>query len=607
MRRSPYVGLGGVWLCAALSAGAGVGLAGPALGQGASTPAAVSAERQREGRLAYETGLLLHEQGEYEAAIGVLIESIAADPSREEAYRALTAAQVEGAQARLALALDAADGGDLPAAARHARKAAELDGENHDAVAAARSITDPSAVLTAAQHERFDQAQSLTDDRQWGLARRQLAALVAEAPLFLPGRSALQRAAYFEGRANAMANEGVALMQQHRLTPAVEQLSGAVGIWPYHPDAGASLEQALAGQRRAVGLAEDAVSAMGEDELDTALDLARQALAVDSANAQARGLERDARRSLAQRATTRGNHSRQAERYDAARDHYHEALDIVPGYPDARRGLAQTYLGQGRSLADEGRPGAALLAYLAGGEHDRRAVRGALADGEQALLGRDELAVSYAIDVPDHTSALGVGSAGLLAELRTQRHPDYLRRGVDADETRYGVRVRITDTDITLRRVRSASSSYYSTGGVASGYTRWEKRGGVDCTVTITDRATGAVVDTWDANRWVTFSDTQQYVVGSSLQRSYWTLPSDSAIADRLARDLADAVWPAVRDRLTLARAQALLAESVELSAAGDADAALEREVAATVLAGQVNGREGERALRELARRVMGE
>ena len=205
----------------------------------------VSSAEARDARQAYEAGLLLHGQGEYEAAILVYIESIAADPSQDAVYRALTAAQVAGAEQRLERAINAADAGDLPTAARHARRAAELDGENEDAVTAARSLSDASAVLSASQYHRYAHGQALTEDRQWGLAKREFAGLVDELPLYLPARAAQHRAAYFEGRANTMANEGVALMQQHRLTPAVEQLSGAVAIWPYHPDAVAALEQAV--------------------------------------------------------------------------------------------------------------------------------------------------------------------------------------------------------------------------------------------------------------------------------------------------------------------------------------------------------------------------
>lgn len=594
---SPPRRLGG-WVVCGVLAGAGAWVLAPGVAQAQDT-ASVSASAEREARLAYEAGLLLHREGSFEAAAEQFVQAIGQDPSMGRAYAALTDAQVMASRDRVLRALRAADEGDLANAQRHAQKAVEMDGENPQAVAIAQSFADPSALLTAAQRTAFEQATRLTDDQQWRLARQQFAALVEQVPLFLPGRAALHRATHFEGRAVEMANRGIALMQQRRLGPAVEQLAGAVAVWPYHPDAAASLEQAQTMQRNAEATAQRATAAFAAADYEHALQLAEEARAQDRSNATARGIVRDAQRGLADLAVQQGATQLAEGDFAAAKQAYAEALEHIGGFPDARRGMARAYDAQAQQLADEGRPGAALLAYQAGRVHDRAGMsRAAERVGRRILA---DTGATFSLHVPAHDPALGVSSDTLHAELAGRRLPSHLARADDLG-ARYSVEVRINQTDVELRRIRNAGSSYLHSNGLASGYTRWEKRGTVACTITITDRETDATVRRWNADRWVTFSDSQQYVVGSTWRRSYWTLPSDDEVASRLADDLADVVWPEVRAAVTMARARALRDAAEELADDGDAAGSLELRVAATLLAGQENPREGEHALRELAR-----
>ncbi len=577
------------------AASIGLGVSGVAAAQERTLTAS---DRGGDARLAYETGLLLHREGEYEAAIGQYIEAIGLDPSLDAAYAALTDAQVAAAQARLTLAIEAADAGDLLGAAEHARRAAQLDGENDDAVTAAGSFGPVQDVLGGAPLAALSQGQSLSDERQWKLAAERFAAVVEAEPMFLPARAALHRAAYFRSRSEDMANAGVALMQSRRLGPALEQLSGALAIWPYHPDAADMAQRVQAGIDQANDQALRAQRAASAGDLGEAVQRASAALETDSSNQSARDVLRDAQRGLADGAVAQGERELAEQDYRAARDRFEQAMSYVNHYPSARRGLAQSFLQQGEALASSDRPGAALLSYLSGRVHDRAAVDEHLRQSERTLL--SGLDASLTLEVPDHDPALGVDSGLLLAELQTKPLPPYMQR-TEPDAERYAVRVQITETDIRLRRIESAGSYYNSSYGYSTGYTRWQKLGTVACSVTVTDRATGRVVGQWNANRWVTFDDQQQYVVGRTWRRSYFTLPTDDEVAGRLARDLVDEVWPGIREAVVLARARTLRDAGAALAEQGDAEAALELEVSATLLAAQVNPREGERALMRLA------
>jgi len=70
---------------------------------------------------------------------------------------------------------------------------------------------------------------------------------------------------------------------------------------------------------------------------------------------------------------------------------------------------------------------------------------------------------------------------------------------------------------------------------------------------------------------------------------------------------LAEAVWPDVIDRLALDRARELRDRAASPSLEDSPESLLELRVAATLLAGQVNEREGEQALRAMAREFAGD
>ncbi|XAL98491.1 hypothetical protein OT109_12990 [Phycisphaeraceae bacterium D3-23] len=594
--------IGGAVVCGVLLSALPSGLgAGSVYAQGTHE---ASAQDRRAASHAYETGLLLHREGEFEAAVEQFYEAIGHDPSLQRAYAALTDAQVSGARNRLLLAIRAADEGDLLAARRHTQRAMALDGGNEHIRAAAQSFGPIEDALIATQQHAFTQGQALADEQNWRLARERFEALIETAPLYLPARAAKQRAAHFENRSIELANQGTALMQQHRLGPALESLAAASAIWPYHPDASETAEQVEAQIADAQALAGRAANAVAAGDLEEALGLAQSATAIDSSNAQARGAVRDAERGLAERYSVQGDEQLEAGDFAAARAHYVQAFEYVGYYPDARRGMAQAYLGEGQALWLSGRSGAALLAFLAGESHDRSAVNDAISQLRREMLSQFD--VTLTIDVPEHAPAIGVESRALWAELATAPLSPYMARA-DADEARYAVEVRINDTDVELRRTRTTQSTYGNSSGYATGYTQWEKRGTLDCTVTITDTASGEVVRRWDANRWVTHTDRQQYVVGTTWRRSYWTLPSDDEVEGRLARDLVNEVWPDIRAAVTLARARDLRDQADMPPFAQTPEQTLELRVASTLLAGQVNEREGDAALRELAREFAAE
>ncbi|MEM9414309.1 MAG: tetratricopeptide repeat protein [Planctomycetota bacterium] len=589
IRRAVFCGV----LIAAVPSGLGVG---SAFAQGM---AQASAQDRRDASHAYETGLLLHREGEFEAAVELFYEAIGHDPALQRAYAALTDAQMSAARNRLLLAIRAADEGDLVAARRHAERALAFDGDSPDIRAAAQSFEPIEEVLSTSQQQAYAQAKALADDRSWRLARERFEALIESAPLYLPARAAHQRAAHFENRAIELGNQGAALMQQHRLGPAVESLAAALAIWPYHPDASALAEQAQAKFAEAEALATQASDAHASGELEQALALAQSAATIDRSHEAARRVVREAQRGLADRCCTQGDAHLESGDFAAARAMYAQAFSYVGHYPDARRGMAKAYLAQGEALLQDGRPGAALLAFTAGQSHDRGAVAEAIRQTRGEML--SDMDVTLAIHVPEHAPAIGVDSAALEAEFDGASLSAYMARA-DEGDARYAVEVRINDTDVELRRTRTTQSAYGNSSSYAVSHTQWEKRGTLDCTITVTDTASGEVVRRWSANRWVSHTDRQQYVVGSTWQRSYWTLPSDDEIEARLARDLVGEVWPDIRAAVTLARARALRDQAQTPPLEQTPEETLELRVAATLLAGQINEREGEVAIRELAR-----
>jgi len=568
----------------------------PALYDNAQVIADYNAAR---ARLSYETGLVLHRAGEFEAAAAQFFEAIAADDSLGVAYAALTDAQVAGARDRLERAVSAATEGDLRTAQEHLHAAVILDGENNAVNEALASIDNAEQYLTQDQQAQLERADALADERQWDLASQSLRALLEEAPLCLPALSAVHRTDHFQARATEFADRGAALLLQGRLEPAMEEYASAVAIWPYHPSAADELEQLEANVRRARSLGDQAQQAAEAGEMERALDLSRQSLEIDRSSQVARRTLNTAQRGLADVMVANGDAHLEEGELAKAHAAYAAALERIHGYPSARRGMASVYLAEGQSMEADDRDGAALLTYLAGFEHDRRVMNDALTQVQDAVL--NQSASSYAMTLPNYDPVVGVSDDILGAVLARQPGVSFLNQAI-VDDARFEVNVAITDSDVTLRRTRNSGSSYFNTNGYATSEAQWEKRGHVNCTIIITDRVTGEEVDRWDANRWTTHRDSQQYVVGSTWRRSYWTLPSDTEVASRLAGDLADDIWPDIARKLTLAYARNLMDESRAARDAGNAAEALELRVRATLLAGQVNDREGQSEMRRLAR-----
>lgn len=110
---------------------------------------------------------------------------------------------------------------------------------------------------------------------------------------------------------------------------ALSPLAEAVRLDPGNP-----LAEATLGQAKAMVLAQ-AHKAMDEKRYKDAFELARAFLAVDPRNGEARDLEATARSKVAEVAVLRGQGHEQSGALAAALLDYGEALEYVPGHPDA--------------------------------------------------------------------------------------------------------------------------------------------------------------------------------------------------------------------------------------------------------------------------------
>lgn len=582
----------------------------------------MSSWRFAESRAAYALGTTLHKQGEYNAAADAFLRAIAKDSGYELAYAALADAQRAGVQQHLLAALDAADQGDLLTAKRRLEESLVLGGGADQQVAAAlASIAEPEKTFDKAVLDQLAEARRLGDDRQWGLAERQLLALVKAEPLMLPARAELTRASRFKSMSEAMTDEAATLIAQQRLSPALEKLASAATVWPYNKRAAELLGSVEAQIKRANAIVEEARQLAAKADWRAANEKVNEALAIDPSLAEARAVRSEVRVGLvkmladdAQAALAGGDIKRTRELIDRGEVYW-------PNNRWTRRVFADYQLVLAEKAARAGRTGEAYLRTLLAARDAQ--VNDKLEAMEQAML-RDADA-TYAYSIEPNNPSLGVSSAQLadalagqaysspkqVALIRLTHDGEVIAPNAPGDDTanpRYVVRVRITDTDIDLRQrdgvlaLNGSGIGTTDTVTVGGGH-YWEKYGTVDAAVSVFDQATGQPIDAWTAGRWANYTDRQQYVIGQTWNTSYWTLPTDESIAAQLARDLAARLQPTVEEVVTLARARVLSETAQELDKAQPAEA-MDLRVSAVLLAGTVNPREARRELRKMAEQL---
>lgn len=558
------------------------------------------ARAQAESMLAYQVGLLLHREGEYEAAVEQFITAIGKDADNELALAALNDAQRAGARARYQAALAAADAGDLLAARNHLQASRDLGGTDPAITTALDSIERPEETFDAKVLDKLAAADELAGDKQWQLASMRYAELSADHPLLLPARAGQFKANYFRDRSLELAAEGQEHLANERLGPAAEALTGAVAIWPYHPDAAAKLDEVQLRMAKAIELTNQARAQIEAGQFRAAYETAQGARQQDLSYGPGQAVLRDATRLLAEDISAQGMDALAKEDFVAARDKFVEAFDISRGSRAARKGMTAWHLTLAGMAEFEGHRGMALLHYMAADEYGVVPTRDKANETEVALLRAAD--ATYRLRVGGGDGQIGVPSAELESAIASRDEQVWLTTATGEDNVpSYLVNVRITDTDVALRRVGGVPA-FDTFSGETVGFGGWEKRGTLTCDIAISDPATGDIIDQWQANRWNSFTDRKQYVVGQTWQDSYWTLPGDDEVEQQLARAMAREVWPRIRDTMTAHRAQTLLAQADALAQEGKTDDALDQRIMATVLVGQLERRESLAQLRDMMR-----
>lgn len=569
----------------------------PALGEDADYR---TARAQAESAVAYETGVLLHRAGEYEAAIEAFIRAIGIDNDNQAALAALSDAQFAASRSRFTAAIAAADGGDLLTARDHLTIARNLGGVNESIDIALQSITDPAQAFEQESLDQLAEAQRLATDLQWDLASNQFADLVQAQPLLLPARAGLAQARHFKQTSLDLTAQGEDDLANERLGPAAEAFAGAAAIWPYNPTASERLEEVELRMAKAVELTDQARAQLEAGEFQAAYETAQQARQQDLSSGPAQDVLRDATRQLAQDYADRGMAELAEENFDASRGLFVLAFEISRGSRAARMGMTAWHLTQAALAEHDDRKGIALLHYLAANEYGIEATEEQSNAAEEAIL--RESGAGYRLRVGGGNADLGVGAGELASAIAGRDTAPWLSAAVGEDVPQYLVSVQITATDINLRRTQNTGVVDHTFGGFSSGFAGYEKRGTLDCDIAISDPATGDIIDRWQANRWTSHRDRRQYIIGQTWQESYFTLPDDDEIEAQLSRAMAREVWPRMQSVMTRHRANLFAAEAKALGEAGEADAALDKLVAAHVLMGQVERREALSELRDLMR-----
>lgn len=559
-----------------------------------------TARTQAESAVAYQTGVLLHREGEYEAAIEAFIQAIGIDNDNQAALAALSDAQFAAARSRFDAAIAAADGGDLLTARDHLRNARNLGGVNASIDTALQSITDPAQAFEQDTLDRLAEAQRIANDLQWGLAENQFAALVEAQPLLLPARAGLHQAMHFKQRSMDLTTQGEDDLANERLGPAAEAFAGAAAIWPYNPTAGKLLEEVELRMAKAVELTDQARAQLDAGELQAAYETAQQARQQDLSSGPAQDVLRDATRLLAEDYAEQGMAELADENFDASRDLFVQSFEVSRGSRAARMGMTAWHLTLAALAEDGDREGIALLHYLAANEYGIEVTEEQSNAAESAIL--RESAASYRLRVGGGNADLGVGAGELASAIAGRDTAPWLSAAVGEDVPQYLVSVQITATDINLRRIQNTAVVDHTFGGFSGGFAGYEKRGTLDCDIAISDPTTGDIIERWQASRWTSHRDRRQYIIGQTWQESYFTLPDDDEIEAQLSRAVAREVWPRLQSVMTRHRATRLAAEAEALGEAGEQDAALDKLVAAHVLMGQVERREALGELRDLMR-----
>lgn len=578
--------------------------------------AVVDALQRAEARVYYATGSTLHAEGEYAAAADQFMDAIAKDSEYKLAYAALADAQRAGIRKHLLAAITSADLADLLAAKQSLEKTLVMGGKgNEQVMTALKSIVAPDEVFDQETRDALTEAQRLANDRQWKLAEDQLRSVVEKAPLMLPARAELTRVQRAKKMSTDLTDEGAVLITQKRLTPALEKLASATTVWPYNKRAAELLENIETKVKRANALAVESEKLAEDGQWNDALSKADEALDIDPSHPDARTRRSIARRGLVKQQMAEAGEAIDERQYAEARGLIEQAQALYPNNRWSRKQLGRYQYQLGNDAVAGDQPGHAMLRFvladrLGADVHSLRAL-------EKKLL--TEADASYRITISPHTPEFGVSADQLASAFTTPGvgvgdEDDIVpNAALDADNQpaapRYRVSVKINETDIELRRTGPTLPSYevvptglgvHTSLGIGES---WEKYGTLDCSVAIYDQTTGGFIKGWAMQRWVRHGERKQSLINTAWSNRYWTLPSDESIAQELAADMADQLERAIDDAVHLARALDLR-RSAKTLAKKDPDQALELQVSAVVLAGQVRRRQSLIELNQMAREL---
>ena len=355
--------------------------------------------RRAHSLRAYDQGMRLANQGQWDEAIPCFAESRDADPDHAEAARALAWARAEGSKAHHGTALDHADHGRLDAAGAEVRRALVLDPGNAAARESLDSVSQKSTPALAAAQALFAQAQALAPQRQWGRAAAALEkALDANANHVL-ARVALCQARGEMGRATSACDEGRRLLAAKRLEEARDAFGKALAAWPFHPTAKPLLDKATALRQQAEDHYQRAVGLADGRQWPEAVAAAAKALALFPYHTQAQNLLAHGKERAATAHCARGRELLAKGQLDAAEAELARAFAYLPGFPDARAGLAEVCAARAAGAERDELWGTAILWYLEAADHADSPALQARAAAARAKA-RQRATFTVALDVP---------------------------------------------------------------------------------------------------------------------------------------------------------------------------------------------------------------
>ena len=400
---------------------------------------------------AYQDGVRLGGQGDWEAAVQAFQRSLDVGPEVADAPRALAEAKREAAKVCHQRALGLADQGKLNQAILELRRALSLDPENLDAQDALKSVEDRKQDLQSRAHKLYGDALALQAEKRWLKASETLDAALEANRNHLPSRVKLHTSEENLSRARKLYSTGNRQLEERRLDAAITSYESALAVWPFFDDARRELAESCRRREVAQGHLDRAKALAERGEWDETVRATQAALGVFPFLEEAKALLNRSKQEAAAAHLVTGQGLLAAGKLAEAEAEFKLALGYVPDLAGAKSGLAQADATRGEVARQQGLWGHALLWYMNADEHvSRPAYRDRVKEARSAIVGRIRFAVAIG-------AAAGEPDTGALVSRVAQRvargKPVFVN--LTDGPADYTARVGVSRLDIAERRTAS--------------------------------------------------------------------------------------------------------------------------------------------------------